>query len=179
MKINSTQNKKYFWLFLAAFFYVYKKVINHHRFHQTNSLENFLKPHGNSTTSPRALSWAATAGYKFHHCQVLLITSNKLFGGEQSLAHRLFSFAWKQEVCLGSSDTLEFGLKLPACLIALSRFLLCESLFIFNGNKYFRLMFFHARTGLFIWQYERVTLTVKNETATFNSPAKASHYVRP
>lgn len=98
-------------------------------------------------SSPRALSWAATAGCKFHHCQVLLITSNKLFGGEQSLAHRLFSFAWKQEVCLGSSVTLEFGLKLPTCLIALSRFLLCESLFIFNGNKYFRLVFFHAGTG--------------------------------
>lgn len=79
-------------------------------------------------TSPRALSWAATAGYKFHHCQVLLITSNKLFGGEQSLAHRLFSFAWKQEVCLGSSDTLEFGLKLPACLIALHSFLMAANI---------------------------------------------------
>lgn len=118
MKINSTQNKKYFWLFLAAFFLMFIK--------QLSITTGFTKQTPWKTswnlmeipqTSPRALSWAATAGCKFHHCQVLLITSSKLFGGEQSLAHRLFSFAWKQEVCLGSSVTLEFGLKRPACLI--------------------------------------------------------------
>lgn len=114
MEINSTQKKKYFssvckMTFFSGFFFFFScgncTVISHHRFHQTNSLENFLEI---PWTSPRALSWAETAEYKFHPCQVLLMTSNKLFVGDQSLARRLFPFVWKQEISPGGSVTLEF-----------------------------------------------------------------------
>lgn len=71
-------------------------VINHSRFHLANSLENLLELQ--NPAQDLFFSWAKTAGYKYRHCQALLITPNRLFVGcTQVVEHGL-----------GGSVALEF-----------------------------------------------------------------------